>query len=81
MYRYMEPNTNKTVIVEHKAGGSVTIYKKEQAIATHHSDNIQDLERWAEEYLAFFDPILSREDYYNLSYHISFGISPEHRYM
>ena len=30
--------------------------------------------------MGYRDAILSREDFYQVSYHISFGMMPEHRY-
>jgi len=79
-YTYIDQHTGESVTTTHKAHGNVTFRMREKIIATHHDDNVQALEAWAHTYLDKLDCILSREDFYQVSFHIAFGYSPEHRY-
>ena len=80
-YRYIEPNTGREVDVSQRTNGSVTIYLGSEVITTLYSNNVVELQKLAEKYLAEkLDSILSRKDFYQVSWHISFGMSPEHRY-
>lgn len=81
MLTYIESTTNKEVTITHKHSGSVTIYMKETIVAQQHGCDVQALVKWAEDYIYNeLDCILSREDFYTISYSLAFGMHPEHQY-
>lgn len=78
-YRYF--NNGREIDVTQRYSGSVTIRLRNENIATFYSKDLADLKKLADKYLAEkLDAILSREDFYQVNYHISFGMMPEHRY-
>lgn len=79
MYTYTDKQ-GKKVNIKQQYHGSVTIYLKDKALDSFSSDDVTALQRWAEQWLVRADSIMSREDWWNLSYSISFGMHPTHRY-
>lgn len=78
-YRYFI--NGREVDVTQRYSGSVTIRLRNENIATFYAKDVNELKKLADKYLAEkLDAILSREDFYQVSYHISFGMMPEHRY-
>lgn len=84
-YQYTDEQ-GKLIEVTQPESGSVTIYLREKQIATRYAKDFNGslvgMKRWAERYIAErLDPIMSREDFYQVSYHISFGMTPQHSYV
>ena len=79
MYTYTDKQ-GKKVEVKQECFGSVTIYLKDKALDSFSSNNVAALQLWAENWMERADSIMSRDEWYNLSYSISFGMHPIHRY-
>ena len=78
-YEYMEQGTGKLVVVTQEYSGTVTIYIRAQTVCSHHGSSAADLQEWAEQHIeSRLDPILSREDFKDINYHIAFGMSSVH---
>ena len=84
MFTYTDKQ-GKLIEVTQPESGVVTIYCREVEVATRYSrefdGSLDKMKEWAQRYIATkLDPILSREDFYQVSFSIRYGMLPEHRY-